>query len=96
MTTTGTYTARILIGMFVYLDAMVVDTPIVEQSYRSMIADARYIADRVRRAEIFKAYLDRQWRKLEPVLSSSPFNWREHSEKVAAQIIDISRRIQAT
>jgi hypothetical protein len=85
VTSVGVYTVRILVSLFAYLDAMIVDTPIIESSYKSLIVDAQSLSDRLRRAEIFRVYLDRQWRRLESVLAESPFDWREQSVKLAAQ-----------
>jgi hypothetical protein len=61
ITTVGAYTYKKLMGTFVYLDAVVVDTPIVEESAAEALADVNDIEDRVARSRIFGDYLDRAW-----------------------------------
>jgi GTPase SAR1 family protein len=92
VTTAGVYTARVLAGMFVYLDAVVADTPILDSSYRSLITEVRGIQERLRRSEIFRVYLDRQWLTLERALEDPPFNWREHSDRARAEVARISQK----
>jgi hypothetical protein len=96
VTSIGIYTVRILAALFTYLDAMAIDTPIVEQSYSMLINDVHSLSDRIRRAEAFRVYLDRQWRKLESTLSNPPFDWREHSTSLVEQVEEITRRAQRT
>ena len=92
VTSAGSYTARVLAGMFTYLDAMVVDTPILDENYRRLITNVHSISERLRRAEVFRVYLDKQWSSLEDALESPPFNWREHSERVRNEVQSISQR----
>jgi len=49
--------------MFVYYDAIVTDTPILEREYRERIYDVIDIEDRLRRGEIFLEYLDSCFKK---------------------------------
>jgi len=44
--------------MFVYYDAIVTDTPILERTYRDRILDVSDIMERLDRGEIFLNYLD--------------------------------------
>jgi hypothetical protein len=60
-TTIGAYTVRRLMQMFSYIDAMIVDTPIVDPSTRAALKDVRPIHARIERAELFRAYLDHAW-----------------------------------
>jgi hypothetical protein len=92
VTTAGEYTARVLAGMFTYLDAMVVDTPILDENYRRLITNVHSITERLRRAEVFRVYLDKQWGVLEEALESPPFNWREHSDRARTEVHNISSR----
>lgn len=92
VTTAGGYTARVLAGMFTYLDAMVVDTPILDENYRRLITNVHSITERLRRAEVFRVYLDKQWGVLEEALESPPFNWREHSDRARTEVHNISSR----
>jgi hypothetical protein len=90
VTTAGVYTARTLVAMFAYVDAVVVDTPILDSNYRRLITNARDIDERLRRADIFRAYLDRQWRLLDDLIDDLPFNWSEHSDRLRAEVERIS------
>jgi hypothetical protein len=90
VTSAGVYTIRVLAGMFTYLDAVVVDTPILDDSYRRRISDAQGLSDRLRRAEIFRVYLDGKWSAVESALETPPFNWRECSARVRQDIYNIS------
>jgi GTPase SAR1 family protein len=93
VTSAGAYTARVLAGMFTYLDAVVVDTPILDENYRRLITDVHSISERLRRAEVFRVYLDKQWNVLGQAFERHPFNWHEHSERVRTEVDNISRRI---
>ena len=61
LTTIGAYYFRKLVSIFQYLDAVVVDTPVVDSVARSAIGDASTIQARLSRAEQFCDYLDSQW-----------------------------------
>jgi hypothetical protein len=65
VTSVGAYYAKRLITQFQYVDAMVVDTPIVDVDMRAEIANVYNIADRLLRAKAFCEYLDSQWSPLE-------------------------------
>jgi hypothetical protein len=60
-TSIGAYHLQRLCGMFTYLDAMTVDTPIFDLKMRAKIGDVRSIGDRLRRGRFFLQYLDKQW-----------------------------------
>lgn len=92
ITTAGAYTLKKLCVFFAYLDAVVIDTPIVDQAARNRIVDASYIADRVDRAEIFVEYLDNAWRGLEP-RASATFDWRSMSAQAKANIQEVRRKV---
>ncbi|TMC42393.1 MAG: hypothetical protein E6J23_11415 [Chloroflexi bacterium] len=64
VTTVGAYYARKLSRMFVYLDAVVVDTPITDASLRSSISGSDSISERLDRLESFVDYLDSCWAPL--------------------------------
>lgn len=57
ITQRGRYLARYLILSYEYIDAVVVDTPIIDDAYREAIVDERLIKGRVKRAGIFVKYL---------------------------------------
>ncbi|HEY4281382.1 MAG TPA: hypothetical protein VGM91_24430 [Conexibacter sp.] len=83
-TSVGLYTVRKLAGMFTYVDAVVVDTPIVEVQARVDIALVSSIYPRIERARRFRQYLDQQWE----LVGSAPlaFNWPATSALLGAGI----------
>jgi hypothetical protein len=94
VTSAGVYTAKILIHFFAYIDAIVVDTPIIDSGYRSLITNVQDINERLQRAEVFRLYLDRQWRVFAGVVSEDlPFDWEEHSYRLRRDVENISRRL---
>jgi hypothetical protein len=90
ITTVGAYTYRRLLGRFVYIDAVVSDTPVVDEAFAADLKDCRDIADRVARAEIFRRYLDSQWRRIE---GATPFDWEPVSAQLRRDLDYITRRV---
>lgn len=91
ITTAGAYSRKKLCGLFSYLDAVVVDTPIVDSAARALINDARAIDDRLRRAEQFINYLDKCWQEA-PELHDK-FDWEPLSTNALKQISEIRSRL---
>ena len=91
ITTIGSYYYQKLIGKFTYVDAVVVDTPIVAREWRDKISDVIYINDRLARAEAFRQYLDSQWVNLES--ASDGFNWQPMSSMLSYEIETIKLRV---
>ena len=91
ITTIGSYYYQKLIGKFTYVDAVVVDTPIVAREWRDKISDVAYINDRLARAEAFRQYLDSQWVNLES--ASDGFNWLPMSSMLSYEIENIKLRV---
>ncbi len=87
ITAAGAYTFKELPARFSYVDAMVVDTPIVEPDLRAAIGNSINIGERVRRMEIFQAYLDSQ----HVALSGKPivFDWPGISEALGSEVTKI-------
>jgi GTPase SAR1 family protein len=76
ITTLGSYSIARLVRSFTYLDAVVVDTPVLEVEARGQLEDLRPIGNmerRLDRADRFVEYLDSCWGSLaaEPL----PFDW---------------------
>ncbi|WP_110678916.1 P-loop NTPase fold protein [Salinicola sp. RZ23] len=66
ITSVGAYHVNRWAGTFTYLDAMVFDTPIFDESVRDLLVEnigSLAIADRYRRAASFKSYLNSCWQK---------------------------------
>ena len=91
ITTIGSYYYQKLVGMFTYVDAMVVDTPVVDRAVRERIGDEGTILGRLDRAEEFRQYLDSQWRNIESAVEV--FNWRHLSSKLNSEISFIKSRL---
>lgn len=88
VTTVGAYTTRQLLPDFQYLDAVSVDTPIIDTAARAAITDGRQIQERLHRAEVFRSYLDAQWAPFRG--ADLPFDWDTVSG-VAQDNIDFVR-----
>jgi hypothetical protein len=58
ITSLGTYHVTALARRFVYLDAMVMDTPILDEKTRGRVKDVQALQDRLERAREFLRYLD--------------------------------------
>lgn len=94
VTSAGLYSVRRLLAMFTYLDAMVVDTPIVDSEVRASIDDARTIADRLARVDELLGYLDTQWAPLRS--RELPLEWPSVSKAVRVEVEEIQRRTATT
>lgn len=57
----GAYVSAKLPTFFSYVDAVIVDTPIVKASVRSEMRDARSFEERISRVSNFVHYLDEEW-----------------------------------
>ena len=93
VTSAGAYSRKKLCVLFSYLDAVVVDTPIVDVSWRSEIHDARSIDDRLERAEKFLSYLDQCWEKAPELIDK--FDWTPLSKIARRQISEIKARLRS-
>ncbi|GAA0577341.1 hypothetical protein [Actinomadura livida] len=94
VTTNGSYTYRSLVQRFVYIDAMIVDTPIVDAGFRRRIQDATSIFDRLDRACIFKEYLDSEWARFEAGATDLSFRWDLTSEALDRDLSDARYRAE--
>lgn len=86
ITTVGSYMYKSMIRQFSYVDAMIVDTPVVDVQVRTRIGDAKTISDRLSRAVIFRNYLDGQWGLLQLPEGERAFDWLDSSEALARDI----------
>ena len=92
VTSAGVYTGSVLINMFAYADAVVVDTPIVDDTYRRLIGNAFTLDERLRRVELFRVYLDRHWRNLRSAVPDLTFNWETHSDRLRQDVAYVARK----
>jgi GTPase SAR1 family protein len=92
VTPSGLYHAYRLAGNFQYLDAMIVDTPILTDSVREKMRVVEDIADRLGRAEVFvKEYLDEMWTPISG--RAIGFDWTEASGHAQQEIQSIRWRL---
>jgi hypothetical protein len=91
ITSVGAYTAHELPRDFNYVDAVIVDTPIVDRAVRAKVGDSRSIHERLGRCEVFQAYLDEQWETLSG--KNVAYDWKAVSEDLAHDIRRIKSRV---
>lgn len=92
VTAAGVYHVNRLIRLFTYLDAVIVDTPVLERGARNGIKDVRNLEARLARAELFRAYLDSQW--TDRLRQQAVFDWPAISQALIADMQDVARRAQ--
>jgi hypothetical protein len=78
----GAYTLMKLGCMFSYIDAIIIDTPIISSEYSDRIHDTQLIEERLARAEIFANYLLDSWEGL----SNKFFNGEEYIDQIKMDI----------
>jgi hypothetical protein len=93
ITSAGAYTTKRLMRLFTYIDAMIVDTPIVDSNTRRLTSDVWRIGERVARMENFRRYLDCAWVPLAGI--DTPFEWPEISAELQVELDNIGFRIAA-
>lgn len=93
ITTAGAYMLKKLCTLFAYIDAVVIDTPIIDQDVRQLIMDERTIEGRLTRAEIFLKYLDDSWSAL-GADAMNTLDWPILSAAAKANIFEIKRKLQ--
>ena len=92
VTPVGLYHLQYLTRMFTYLDAVVVDTPILDRELRGLILDAHSLEERLERATVFCNYLDRCWGALG--IPGLPFDWPESSLEARSLMRTIAGRVR--
>ncbi|MGN7916223.1 hypothetical protein [Lysobacter sp. 22409] len=91
ITTAGAYVLKKMSILFAYLDAIIVDTPIVQSDTRQQIIDARDISERVARAELFLKYLDDSWAMIGGDAHKA-LDWPSLSASAKAQLLEVKRK----
>lgn len=91
ISTTGAYTVQRLVSMFVYVDAMVVATPIVDPKTRNYLPTVWKIGERLGRCETFVGYLDEQWKAFGE--AETLFDWPRVSDELRADMESVRRRV---
>jgi hypothetical protein len=85
----GVYHLDELSSSFTYVDAVVVDTPILDPQLQQYIKDVHSLSERVERAFVFREYLDRSWELLRS--SDISLDWPEKSNQVAVLLKRLSQ-----
>lgn len=91
ITTLGAYHVQKLICRFVYMDAIIVDIPILDNDYRSKINNKDIITERLDRVKLFKEYLDNSWQKIDS--SKCGFNWPKCSIRLNENLTSIGSKL---
>lgn len=91
VTSLGAYSLQYLCKKFTYIDAIIVDTPILEDNLRSTIEDVDTIAKRLSRAKVFIEYLDICWDQVSTDVRGV-FDWGVVSADLRKEIEYIFRR----
>lgn len=91
ITSAGAYSHKKLCVLFAYLDAVIVDTPIVDPGHRAKVQAAYSIEERLARSILFLDYLDACWQD-SPLLSER-FDWLSLSSAARGQIADIQVKL---
>jgi hypothetical protein len=91
ITTLGAYHVQKLISKFVYIDAILVDTPILDENFRGKFNNTDFINDRLNKVTLFTEYLDINWKNIES--EKCGFNWPEFSEKLKQDIKTITNKM---
>jgi hypothetical protein len=91
MTSAGAYSLKRLPAYFSYVDAVIVDTPIVYPSYRERVRDVRTIRERLDRAEVFIEYLDEVWQTVD--VKSVGFDWSDVATELRGLMARIRERV---
>lgn len=85
-TSLGIYHTATLAGAFTYLDAMAVDTPVLDRSFANKIQNVSLISDRLDRAEFLVGYLNQQWHALAATEAHRIFDWPDRAASATNQI----------
>ena len=91
ITTLGAYHVKKLISRFVYMDAIIVDTPILDNALRKNLNNPDLITERLDRTKRFKEYLDNSWTQIDS--EKCGFNWIKYSDALAENIESIRSRL---
>jgi hypothetical protein len=90
ITTAGAYTYRELPHFFSYMDAMTVDTPIVDRDIRPEIRDCDTVDKRLERGDWFRKYLDKEHQALNG--KTFAFDWPAADKYLQEEIAAIRLR----
>jgi hypothetical protein len=84
VTSVGIYHSMRLSKIFSYVDAVIIDTPVLDQGVREKISNVFGLSDRVHRVEIFLSYLDEAWQGLSGC--DLIFPWKDQLSALESEI----------
>lgn len=90
ITTVGAYTVKRLPSLFAYVDAVIVDTPIMDVASRSLAVVGQTVDERLARTRQFASYLSQSW----GTLTCDVWRWSEHAGRLEAQMVQIESRLR--
>jgi hypothetical protein len=79
-TAVGLYHINRLCRFFSYVDAVIVDVPVLDATIRKGIQNVISLDDRIQRVMLFKAYLDRSWK--DSVKANQAWDWTVASQEL--------------
>jgi len=91
LTSLGSFHLHYLCHVFQYLDAMTLDTPILDTVVRKVMVDTISIHERVDRTKVFLDYLDKSVADIRD--DAMLAFWEEHSIEARSRIDEIEKRI---
>ncbi|WP_136079880.1 hypothetical protein [Pontiella desulfatans] len=91
LTSLGNFHLHHLCHVFQYLDAMSLDTPILDATQRQGMVDTIHINERVHRTKIFLSYLDDSIKEIGDQIISS--FWLNQSKAAHSEIAEVEKRI---
>lgn len=92
VTTIGAYCVKRLAFLFTYIDAILIDTPLLDAPVRKQILNEHHIEGRLDRAMIFVNYLDTIWSQL-PTEFQQHFDWAHGTTKIRTEITRIKDKL---
>jgi hypothetical protein len=90
ITSVGSYHISRLCYQFAYIDSILIDTPILDESIKIEVGSN--IASRLKATNLFRQYLDKQWNSLNTDVSSKLFDWKEFSGKLNENVEYVIRK----
>ena len=93
LTQTGAYLLHRLVRTFVYVDAVVIDTPLLDEAARADVGFVRTIEERLRRARAFVDYLDVQFAAFGEL--DTGLNWVDVSRAILRDVTEVESRLAA-
>lgn len=82
LTASGVYHLKKMCSLFEYMNAIIVDTPVLDETTRVDLKVGEDIRERLYQTNKFSDYLDQQWKEID----SPYFDWPQHSAQLKENI----------